>query len=157
MRCYISVILSVRPWKLSHRVRLGNLKRFKKNLDQNGLLEKKLGQKENRSRKFSRSKISNFFDFKKFQFSYNFQWFFRSQKFSENEIFCFFRSQNFHFSYNFQWKKFRDFRSQKFSATYLLFDLTFRLMKLWSISFFKITLDFQGGDDGHAFRAITTL
>ena len=43
---------------VSHRVRLENLKRFKKNLIKNGSLDKKLGQKENRSVKIF--EIENF-------------------------------------------------------------------------------------------------
>ena len=48
------------PWRRAHRVRLGNLERFKKNLIKNGSLDKKLGQKENRSVKI--------FEIEKFRF-----------------------------------------------------------------------------------------
>ena len=53
-----------------HRLRHENLYNFTQNLDQNGLLGKKLGQNENRSIK----KIEiDFFRSEIFSFSYNFQ------------------------------------------------------------------------------------
>ena len=116
-----------------YRLRHGKLHNFEKNLDQNGLLWKKLEHFEIGLRKFLRSKNiqKKFIEIFHWKSSWNF---FDVKK--ENV-----RSNKFSFPYNFQWKCSMFFCCNK---------------PFWSI-FFKICVDFQGGHGRTGFQVIGAL
>ena len=100
-----------------HRLRHENIHNFEKNLDQNGLLRKKLEHFGIGQPKILRSKISKFF-IEKFSLEIEWKWKILRSKNFENFWVEKFRSQNFSFSFNIQWKfideNFEIFRSQNF-------------------------------------------
>ena len=143
---YVTYKCSNDPETPFHRVRHENIHNFGKNLDQNGLLWKKLEHFEIGRPKFLRSKIfieifiencmkmkkSKFFDFKIFVFSFKFQW------------------------------KFLDGNFRKFSISRFLVGRfqnapTFFVINRFGRDFFQSCVDFHGGHDGIEIREIWSV
>ena len=114
-----------------HRVRHENIHIFKKNLDQNGLLWKKLEHFEIGRPKFSRSK-----NLENVQRTFHWKLYENEKKWDRKKS-KIFDLKIFHFSYNFQWKKskffdleiFQKYSSQKISDE--LFALTFFVFNIF--------------------------